>query len=77
MKKQKMQKIMNLTNKTKTSVDLNLYGDIGEHFFDEVSSSKIVKDLNSLDVEVINSYISSNGGGVSGSNIHSKRIETS
>lgn len=58
--------ILNLkTNNETRTADLIVYGDIGEdEWFDEVTSKKVITDLNDLDVDNINVYINSNGGTV-------------
>ena len=58
--------ILNLkTNNETRTADLIVYGDLGEdEWFDEVSSKKVITDLNDLDVDNINVYINSNGGTV-------------
>ena len=58
--------ILNLkTNNETRTADLIVYGDIGEdEWFDEVTSKKVITDLNDLDVDNINIYINSNGGTV-------------
>lgn len=58
--------ILNLkTNNETRTADLIVYGDIGEdEWFDEVTSKKVITDLNDLDVDDINVYINSNGGTV-------------
>lgn len=58
--------ILNLkTNNETRTADLIVYGDIGEdEWFDEVTSKKVITELNALDVDSINVYINSNGGTV-------------
>ena len=58
--------ILNLkTNNETRTAELIVYGDIGEdEWFDEVTSKKVITDLNDLDVDNINVYINSNGGTV-------------
>lgn len=58
--------ILNLkTNNETRTAELIVYGDIGEdEWFDEVTSKKVITELNDLDVDNINVYINSNGGTV-------------
>ena len=60
----KMARIMNLTiNNESKSAELILYGDIGDSFWDDISSKEIVSQLEKLDVDNIIVNINSNGGG--------------
>ena len=64
MAEQSKLKIMNLkTDDSGKNAELTLYGDIGDSFWEDISSKKLVQDLENLDVENITLNISSNGGG--------------
>lgn len=57
-------KIMNLkTDGSGKNVELTLYGDIGDSFWEDISAKRLVQELETLDVENITLNISSNGGG--------------
>ena len=45
------------------NVELTLYGDIGDSFWEDISAKRLVQELETLDVENITLNISSNGGG--------------
>lgn len=65
MAEQSKLKIMNLkTDDGGKNVELTLYGDIGDSFWEDISSKRLVEELESLDAENITLNISSNGGGV-------------
>ena len=65
MAEQSELKIMNLkTDDGGKNVELTLYGDIGDSFWEDISSKRLVEELESLDAENITLNISSNGGGV-------------
>ena len=64
MAEQSKLKIMNLkTDDSGKNAELTLYGDIGDSFWEDISSKRLVQDLENLDVENITLNISSNGGG--------------
>lgn len=57
-------KIMNLkVDKENKSAEMTLYGDIGDSFWEDISSKEIVHNLENLDVDNITININSNGGG--------------
>ena len=64
MAEQSKLKIMNLkTDDSGKNAELTLYGDIGDSFWEDISSKRLVQELETLDVENITLNISSNGGG--------------
>ena len=64
MAEQSKLKIMNLkTDDSGKNAELTLYGDIGDSFWEDISSKSLVQVLENLDVENITLNISSNGGG--------------
>ena len=61
---EKKTKIMNLKiDDENRTAELILYGDIGDSFWEDISSREIVHELDSLDVDNIILNINSNGGG--------------
>ena len=64
LKMEKKTKIMNLKiDDENRTAELILYGDIGDSFWEDISSREIVHELDSLDVDNIILNINSNGGG--------------
>lgn len=64
MAEQSKLKIMNLkTDDNGKNVELTLYGDIGDSFWEDISSKRLVEELETLDAENITLNLCSNGGG--------------
>lgn len=64
MNLKKPMKMMNLkVDNENRSAEMILYGDIGDSFWEDISSKRMVNDLDNLDVDNITLNINSNGGG--------------